>query len=91
MKSLLLKAPETLCLNVRIQSLVAFTLICFPSHPLSAMKLFRTKRRRKIMRQLGSSRRRLAVQLLESRRLLAGDTYYVDSVNGNDTLAGDSE
>ncbi|MEE2935449.1 MAG: hypothetical protein VYA84_05580, partial [Planctomycetota bacterium] len=55
------------------------------------MKLFRTKHRRKVMRPSGAKRRRLAVQMLESRRLLAGDTYYVDSVNGNDTLAGDSE
>lgn len=37
------------------------------------------------------SRCRLTVQLLETRRFLAGDTYYVDSVNGDDALAGDSE
>ncbi|MDG2222825.1 MAG: right-handed parallel beta-helix repeat-containing protein, partial [Rubripirellula sp.] len=54
------------------------------------MKLFRTTRRR-ASHQPSASRRRLAVQLLESRRLLAGDTYYVDSVDGDDALSGDAE
>src|SRR6056297_1557150 len=56
-----------------------------------SMKLRTSRHRRGGRKAVGARRRRLSLQTLESRRLLAGATYYVDSVGGDDTLSGDSE